>query len=104
MASASFFCFGCGYLLLPKMKAEFARYRLAHYRWIVGWLQVAGALGLLVGLWYPLLGIIAGGGLALMMAVAVATRLRIGDPLKQCLPAVLYLLLNVYICVVLAVR
>ena len=86
------------------MKAEFVRYRLTHYRWIVGWLQVAGALGLLLGLRHPLPGIIAGGGLALMMAAAVATRLRIGDPLKQCVPAVLYLLLNVYICVVLAGR
>ena len=83
------------------MKAEFARYRLAHYRQIVGWLQIAGALGLVLGLRYPFVGIIAGAGLALMMAVAIATRLRIGDPLKQCVPAVVYLLLNVYICVAL---
>jgi hypothetical protein len=86
------------------MKAEFVRYRLAHYRLIVGWLQVAGALGLWLGLRYPLLGITAGGGLALMMAMAVATRLRIGDTLMQCVPAVLYLLLNVYICVLLVGR
>ena len=52
-----------------------------------------------MGLRYPLLGIAAGGGLALMMGVAVVTRLRIGDSLFQCVPAVLYLLLNVYICV-----
>lgn len=101
IASTSFFCFGFGYLLLPKMKAEFVRYRLAHYRLVVGWLQIAGAVGLCLGLRYPLLGITAGGGLALMMAVAVATRLRIGDTLIQCVPAVLYLLLNVYICVLL---
>jgi len=99
IAAISFLCFGFGYLLLSKMKAEFVRYRLAHYRLIVGWLQVAGALGLWLGLRYPLLGITAGGGLALMMAVAVATRMRIGDTLIQCVPAVLYLLLTVYICV-----
>jgi hypothetical protein len=99
VASISFFFFGLGYLLLPGMKAEFVRYGLAGYRLIVGWLQVAGALGLLLGLRYPLLGIAAGVGLALMMGVAVVTRLRIGDSLIQCVPAVLYLLLNVYICV-----
>lgn len=86
------------------MKAEFVRYRLAHYRPIVGSLQIAGALGLLLGLRYPLPGIISGGALALMMAVAVATRLRIGDPLKKCVPALIYLLLNIYICVLLAGR
>lgn len=104
IASTSFFCFGFGYLLLPNMKAEFVRYGLADYRLIVGWLQVAGALGLWLGLRYPWMGILAGCGLALMMAVAVATRLRIGDPLMQCVPAVLYLLLNVYICVLLVGR
>ncbi len=83
------------------MRAEFARYRLEHYRQIVGGLQIAGAVGLLLGLRYPLLGIIAGTGLAMMMTVAVATRLRIGDRVTQCVPAVLYLLLNVYICVTL---
>ncbi|CAN5490626.1 hypothetical protein BH09PLA1_BH09PLA1_02460 [soil metagenome] len=104
IASTSFFCFGFGYLLLPNMKVEFVRYRLAHYRRVVGCLQIAGALGLWLGLRYPLLGIIAGSGLALMMVMAVATRLRIGDPLTQCVPAVLYLLLNVYICALLVRR
>ncbi|QOV88554.1 DoxX family protein [Humisphaera borealis] len=96
--SASFLGFGCGYLLVPRMQAEFVRYQLAHLLPAAAWLQIAGALGLLLGLRYPLPGIIAAGGLALMMAVAVATRLRIGDPLLQCVPAVLYLLLNVYLC------
>jgi hypothetical protein len=99
IASASFFCFGFGYLLIPQMKAEFVRYRLAHYRVIVGWLQITGAAGLLVGLRYPSIGLAAGCGLALMMGVAVVTRLRIGDSLVQCVPAILFLLLNLYICV-----
>lgn len=102
-ASASFLCFGLGYLLMPKLKAEFVRYRLERFRLMVGWLQIAGAAGLMLGLQYSWLGMFAASGLALMMAVAVATRLRIGDSFIQCVPALLYLLLNAYICIMLLV-
>ena len=46
------------------------------------------------------MGQMAAGGLALMMLVAVGVRIRIQDSLFQTLPALIYLLLNAYLCFV----
>ncbi|PSM42407.1 DoxX family protein [Streptomyces dioscori] len=52
----------------------------------LGLAQVAGAGGLVIGLWWGPLGIAAAVGLALYFVGAVATHLRVGD-LKGTLPA-----------------
>ena len=41
--------------------------------------EFAGALGLLVGIWWPPLGVAAGIGLVLYFVGAVASHLRVGD-------------------------
>jgi hypothetical protein len=85
-------CIGSAY-----MKREFARYRLARQRVLVGALQLAAALGLLAGLSLPWLGQAAAAGLALMMLVGVVVRCRIKDSLVQMSPALLYMFLNAYL-------
>lgn len=104
LSAISFLCFGTGYLLLPQLKREFERYGLAKYRTLVGVLQLAGAIGLLVGTSHPLLGGLAAGGLSLMMLIAMIVRLKVGDTLTQSLPAATYLLVNLYLCFVLLGR
>ena len=61
---------------------------------------MAAAVGLLAGLNQAWMGQAAAGGLALMMLVAVGVRIRIQDSLLQTLPALVYLLLNAYLCFV----
>jgi hypothetical protein len=46
----------------------------------IGVLELAGVCGLALGAALPLLGVVAGIGLALLMVGAVATRLRVHDP------------------------
>lgn len=57
-----------------------------------GALEWAGALGLIVGIWVPLLGLLAAIGLALLMVGAIVTRVRsariAGTPRRQLLAGV----------------
>ena len=97
ISAVSFMGFGIGYLTVPRMRAEFTRYGLARVRILAAWLQVVGGAGQLGGLFLPPLAVAAAVGLAAMMGVAVGVRVRIGDPVVQTLPAVAYLLLDLYL-------
>ena len=93
----AFFFYGASCLLSTHMVTEFERYRLPHLRKLTGSLQLAGALGLFVGEFYPGLSVLASGGLGLLMLFGIAARVRIGDPIRSTLPALTLLLLNAYI-------
>lgn len=97
-SAVSFLVYGVGCFASDYLRQEFRRYRLADQRRLVGSLQCAAALALLAGLSLPSLGQAAAGGLALMMLVALAVRLRIRDSVPQMLPALGYLGLNAYLC------
>jgi len=73
------------------------RFGLASLRNLIGLLQICGALGLLAGLRFPLLGQTAAGGLALMMLLAILIRIKIHDGFLKTTPAVLYFLVNGYL-------
>lgn len=79
------------------MKREFERYQFSRYRTLTGTLQILGALGLLIGVYYKPLLILASGGLAGMMLTAVGIRRKIGDPWLAKVPAIFYLAVNLYI-------
>ena len=57
------------------------RYRL------IGVPELFGAVGVVIGLWVASLGVAAGTGLVILMAVAVATHLRANDTVKDAAPA-----------------
>lgn len=54
----------------------------------IGVLELAGALGLLVGAVAPAIGALAGAGLLLLLGGAVVTHLRNGDSPKKFVPAI----------------
>ncbi|MFD0370170.1 DoxX family protein [Streptomyces sp. NPDC059071] len=54
---------------------------------VVGALEVAGAVGLVLGLASAPIGVAAGIGLALLMTAAAVVHLRHGDPPARALPA-----------------
>lgn len=74
------------------------RYGFARERALVGVLQLCAALGLLLGLEVPWMGRAAAAGLTLMMLCAVGVRIRIKDSLLQTSQALVFLLLNGWLC------
>jgi uncharacterized membrane protein YphA (DoxX/SURF4 family) len=61
---------------------------------VLGALELAGALGLLVGIWVPLLGQAAAIGLTVYFAGAVVAHSRAGHPFKQIMPATVLLVVS----------
>jgi uncharacterized membrane protein YphA (DoxX/SURF4 family) len=96
--SVVFFAFyGISCFSSDRMQLEFERYRVPQLRRLTGVLQIAGAVGIVIGYWFRPLIVLSAGGLALMMIYAVITRLRIRDPLYAALPAFSFASLNAYI-------
>lgn len=93
----AFFIYGWHCLTSSSMVAEFERYGLAPLRTLTGSLELAGALGLLLGYWIPVLGLIAAAGLSLLMLMGFATRLRIRDPILASSPALILHLVTAYV-------
>ena len=99
-SAISFLGYGLACFLSASLKREFDRYRLGSQRALIGGFQFCAALGLLAGLTQPWMGRVAAGGLALMMMVAVGVRIKIKDTFLQTTPALFYMLLNTYLCLV----
>ena len=96
-SALSFLGYGISCVFTKHMHLEFERFRLVRFRVIVGVTQIAGAVGLLLGLYYPLIGILSAGGLALQMLLGVGVRIAIRDSFLLALPATFYFLLNAYL-------
>lgn len=62
---------------------------------LIGALEVLGAVGVIVGLWLPWLGVAAGVGLTLLMVGAIASHLRAKDTARELAPALLIAALSV---------
>ncbi|MGB3592060.1 MAG: DoxX family protein [Nonlabens sp.] len=97
ISSISFIAYVISYFVMPKMKSEFKRFGLAKFGLPVIILQFLGAFGLIAGMWYRPLLLVASGGLTLLMVLGVYTRFRVKDPFLIALPAIIFTLLNAYI-------
>lgn len=95
--SLSFLAYGVSCLSSAWMKDEFERYGLARFRMLTGGLEIAGALGVVIGLRAPMIGFLAALGLTFLMIGALGVRLRIRDSLRQTLPSAIYLALTLYL-------
>ena len=80
------------------MLEEFATYGLPAWScYLVGFLKVASAIGLLAGLIYPALALPAAGIVAVLMLGALGMHVKVGDPAKKSLPALSVLFLSLII-------
>lgn len=79
------------------MKSEFIRFGLRRLGALTAILEIVGALGLLAGLMFNFILLISASGLALLMFLGVAVRLKIKDDWLAILPALFYFVLNAYI-------
>lgn len=96
-SSLSFLLYGIAYFVSPKMKSEFIRFGLSKFGTLTAILEILGALGLLLGLIFDYFLVLSSGGLALMMLLGVAARLRVKDGFFDILPAMFFFGLNAYI-------
>ena len=97
ISSFSFILYGIAYFTSPQMKSEFKRFGLEKLGALTAVLELLGAVGLLVGMrFHPLL-LVSAGGLAILMLLGVAVRIKMRDSLLISLPATFYMLLNAYI-------
>ena len=81
------------------MKSEFERFGLAHFRLMTGILEVLGGSGLLIGLWWPPAMLMASAGLTALMVLGVGVRLRLKDSAAETAPALVLMLVNLYILI-----
>jgi hypothetical protein len=79
------------------MKSEFKRFNLEKIGLLTVVLQILGATGLLVGLFFNSILSLASLGLSLLMLSGLIVRIRVKDGLLVSLPALFFLLLNAYI-------
>jgi uncharacterized membrane protein YphA (DoxX/SURF4 family) len=100
IASAVCFLFyGISFLFHSGMKEEFHRYGLDKFRKLIGFLQLLGSAGLLVGFaWRPAL-TFASAGLCVLMLIGFGTRLKMKDGFWVSMPSLIFMLLNLWICI-----
>jgi putative oxidoreductase len=89
-----FLVFGASKLGSKQMVDEFKRYGLPQwFRMVTGLLEIGGAALIIAGIWNHMLAAIAGILLAIIMAGAIVTHLRIKDPVaKTGMPIILMVL------------
>jgi hypothetical protein len=97
ISSICFFGYGIAYFTSPHMKNEFKRFGLERLGLVVIIFELLGAVGLLVGLKINPILLVSSGGLALLMFLGVAVRLKVKDSLLVSLPALFFILLNAFI-------
>lgn len=66
---------------------------------MLGAVEVAGALGLLIGIWIPILGQLAALGFVLYFLGAMIAHMRSKDPVKDLAPALILLVLSVIVTI-----
>ncbi len=80
------------------MKEEFRVYGLSETTmYMIGFLKVLSAIGLILSIWFPALAIPAAAAMGFLMAGAIWMHLKVGDPIKKSLPAFIFLLLSIFI-------
>ena len=80
------------------MEDEFKRYGFSQFRLLTGYLELLGAIGVIVGLYLtPLIYILSTLCLALLMALGIWTRVRVKDPWYQIIPAIILFILNIFL-------
>lgn len=92
-----FMYYGLLCLFADGMVDEFERYGLSRFRRVTGALEVLGAAGLLGGYLFPVLSALSAGGLAILMLLGLAVRVKVRDSLPEMVPAAFLFLLNVFI-------
>ena len=97
-SSLAFFYFGISCFYSEFIVSEFIRYGLQQFRKLTGLLQIMGAMGLLIGLYFsPLTLLLSALGLGLLMLAGFIVRLKIRDNFLKSSPAFTFAAINLFI-------
>ena len=97
LSGTSFIFFGMACFFSDLFVNEFYRYGLSEYRPIVGFFQLLGGIGCIIGIYNKNILIISSLGLSVMMLLGVAIRIKINDTFIQTIPALTYFTVNAII-------
>lgn len=82
------------------LKSEFAAYGLPLWSfYVIGFIKISSALLLLLGLWIPFLVFPSALVISLMMVGALCMHIKVRDPVKKLLPALIMLFCSIGICI-----
>ena len=87
----------------PKMRQSAEHFGILWPRYrLIGVAELAAAAGILIGLWWHPLGVVAAAGMGLLLLGALITHRRAGDSAKEMAPALLALAVTIaYIAIAL---
>ena len=81
------------------LKSEFAAYGLPLWSfYVIGFIKISSAVLLLLGLWIPFLVFPSALVISLMMVGALCMHIKVRDPFKKSLPALVMLFCSIGIC------
>ncbi len=99
-SGVAFVYFGLNCFYSKFIVSEFIRYNLPSFRKLTGFLQLSGATGLLVGLYFnTILLFLAASGLFLLMLGGFIVRLKIKDSFIQSFPSFAFAAINLLIAI-----
>lgn len=82
------------------LKNEFTAYGLPLWSfYLIGFIKICSALLLLLGLWIPVFVFPSALVISLIMLGAVCMHLKVRDPMKKSLPALIMLFFSIVICI-----
>ena len=93
----SFRIYGYSSFMSKRMISEYSRWGFTDQRKIIGFFQLLGGIGLIVGIKVNVLLFITSLSFIIMMLFAIAVRIKIKDGIVEILPAITYLFLNIMI-------
>ena len=99
LTGVGFIHYGISCLVSPTMRQEFERFGAAQYRVLTGILEILGGLGVLLGLFVPLIGALAAAGIALLMIMVVVQRIMQRDSLLQMAQALIFTMIASWLTV-----
>ena len=99
-SALSFLLYGALCVFTDSLSPEFERYNLASLRKLIGFLEMAGGAGILAGFFNKPIQILSAFSLALLMICAVIVRIKIRDSFYLTLPALILLIVNIYITLI----
>lgn len=80
------------------MIEEFKRFGMTpSQRKLTGILQILGAAGLIVGFYFPSIGLLSAAGFTVMMLVAFIVRVKIKDSIAQSAPSLIFMVINIWL-------
>tara|TARA_R110002072_G_scaffold159819_5_gene310867 strand:+ start:456 stop:806 length:351 start_codon:yes stop_codon:yes gene_type:complete len=99
-SSLAFIIFGVNCFYSKFIILEFERYGLPTFRKLTGVLQIIGAIGSIIGLYfYPILLLLASLGLFILMTAGFVVRIKIKDNFFKSSPSFTFAAINLFIAI-----